>query len=605
MNLNIFFTRYRPYIAIVAAVAALVWLLPGTDDTGDLATASGPFVTTPDGRVVPGEGAEGAADVATSLVDGDTAAAGSTGSGRSGAGGGGGGGGGGTSGTGGSANPVVPAGVGANCDLTTGRIKVPTIYAPPCVPPFSGNNGGNTYPGVTKDTITVTYFQPEVNPATDAALTAAGANNTPAEQAATMRAYVDYFNKHYETYGRQVKLIVRQGSGDTEDDAVGRADALAIATEDKAFAVFGAPVAASFVETLAARKILCVCTTSQPQEFYERLAPYIGYTTLMSSTQGYIHRAEYIGKRLKGRNAVHAGTSDGAPLNVQPRKFGLLWYNTPDDAYRAGAVFFEKELKNKYGVTLAESLEFPSDYAEVSNRARTLIQRLKTAGVTSVVFAGDPISPAIFTKEATRQLYFPEWIITGSALTDTVIFARTFDQNQWNRAFGISFLTARVPDYATAAHKTHVWHTGTTPVAANQYGVIYPTPFTFFTGVHLAGPNLTVKSWQAGLFSYPVTGAGRKTSATTSYGNAGIWPFTDYTNYDDVTEIWWDPTSSGEDEVGNPGPGMYRYVDGGHRYLPGQHPSSDPKAFIEEGTVTVYDTPPPGEEQPDYPHPKH
>lgn len=595
MDLNTFFVRYRPYIAIVLAVLALVWFLPGGADRGNLATSGGPLVTTPDGRVVSGDPSESASTV--------TASDGSVVGGTSGTGGTGGG----AGSTGGVGQPLAPpaGGVGPDCDLATGRIKVPTIYAPPCVSPFSGDNGGATYQGVTKDTITVTYFQPEVNPATDAALTAAGANNTPAEQAATMRAYVDYFNKHYETYGRQVKLIVRQGSGDTEDDAVGRADALAIATEDKAFAVFGAPTARSFVETLASKGILCICTVSQPQELYERLAPYVGYTTLMASTQGYIHRAEYIGKRLNGRKAVYAGTSDGAPLSTQNRKFGLLWYNTPDNSYRSGVTFFENELKTKYGITLAESLEFPSDYAQVSERARPLIQRLKSAGVTSVIFSGDPISPAIFTKEATRQLYFPEWIITGSALTDTVIFARTFDQSQWDKAFGISFLTARVPDEATAAYRIHVWHTGTTPVAANQYGVIYPTPFTFFTGVHLAGPNLTVNTWQAGLFSYPVTGAGRKTSTTTSYGRAGIWPFTDYTNYDDVTEIWWDPQASGEDEVGNNGVGMYRYVDGGGRYLPGQHPTTDPKAFVEAGTVTVYDSPPPGEEQPDYPHQAH
>ncbi len=47
---------------------------------------------------------------------------------------------------------------------------------------------------------------------------------------------------------------------------------------------------------------------------------------------------------------------------------------------------------------------------------------------------------------------------------------------------------------------------------------------------------------------------------------------------------------------------MYRYVDGGRRYLPGEHPTSDPKAFTREGTVTVYSEPPPPDRSPDYPH---
>lgn len=601
MDLATWFTRYRPYLAIVTAIAALIAFMPGSDGD-DLAAVD----STGSPLFDPGS------TVDTVGGDGSTITTGATGAGGETTGGGGGGGG------GGSAVVEGPSGGGenapgavsqqaqsANCDPATGRIQVPTIYAPPCVPAFSGDNGGATYQGVTGDTIKVVYFIADESPATSAALTAAGAQNQPAERAATMKDYVDYFNAHYETYGRQVELVIREGSGATDDDNAARADALKIATEDKAFAVIGAPTSNRFVETLAAEGVLCICTTSQPQELYERLAPYVGYTSLMSSTQGYIQRAEYVGKRLQGRKAVHAGTRDGLPMSTEDRKFGLLWYETPDNAYRSGAEFFEKELKEKYGVTLAESRSFPSDYAQVQERARPLIQAMKQAGVTSIIFAGDPISPALFTREATNQRYFPEWIITGSALTDTSIFARTFDQLQWDKAFGVSFLTARSPQEAGAAYKTHVWHHGRTPTADNQYAVIYPGPLTLFTGIHLAGPNLTVQSWQNGLFSYPPTGQGRVTSTTVSFGNHGIWPFTDYTSFDDVTEIWWDPSASGEDEVGNFGPGLYRYVDGGKRYLPGQHPTSDPKVFTNEGSVTIYDSPPPGEEEPDYEHPGH
>ena len=603
MDITAWFTRYRPYLAIVAAVTALIAFLPGSDDT-ELASDGGSPVF---------DGSDPLTDGATSDVTvdgGGPAGSGGTGGDGGGAGGAGGGGGGGidgSTGPGGDGPVGVPEGaLSAACDPNTGRIKVPTIYAPPCVPAFSGDNGGNTYQGVTADTIKVVYFIAQEDPAVSAALTAAGAQNQPPERAATMKDYIDYFNHHYETYGRKVELVVRQGSGDTKDDNAARADALKIATEDKAFAVIGpGPTSNQFVETLAAKGVLCICTTSQPQELYERLSPYIGYTSLMSSTQGYIQRAEYIGKRLARRKAVHAGTSDALPLSTENRKFGLLWYETPENAYRSGAVFFEKELKEKYGVTLAVSRSFPSDYAQVQERAQPLIQAMKEKGVTSIIFSGDPISPAIFTREATKQRYFPEWIITGSALTDTTIFGRTYDPAQWNKAFGISFLVARGPQEAGAAYKTHVWHHGRPPTADNQYGVLYPMPMVLFTGIHLAGPNLTPQSWQTGLFSYPPTGNGRVTSTTVSWGKHGIWPFTDYTSFDDVTEIWWDASATGEDEVGNQGAGMYRYVDGGKRFLPGTHPKTDSRAFQDEGSVIVYDKPPPGEEEPMYEHPKH
>ena len=81
------------------------------------------------------------------------------------------------------------------------------------------DNGGSTYQGVTKDTITIVNYQSQVNPATDAALTAAAANNSDADEDATLRDYVDLFNKHFQFYGRQIKVVTIAGSGATEDDA--------------------------------------------------------------------------------------------------------------------------------------------------------------------------------------------------------------------------------------------------------------------------------------------------------------------------------------------------------------------------------------------------
>ncbi|GIR37194.1 MAG: hypothetical protein CM15mP49_25790 [Actinomycetota bacterium] len=41
---------------------------------------------------------------------------------------------------------------------------------------------------------------------------------------------------------------------------------------------------------------------------------------------------------------------------------------------------------------------------------------------------------------ATAQGYFPEWVHIGSVLADTTAFARTYDQEQWANAFGITTL---------------------------------------------------------------------------------------------------------------------------------------------------------------------
>ena len=70
---------------------------------------------------------------------------------------------------------------------------------------------------------------------------------------------------------------------------------------------------------------------------------------------------------------------------------------------------------------------------------------------------------------------------------------------------------------------------------------------------------------------------------------------------DDLTEIWWDPTATGEDEIGREGLGLWRYVDGGRRFTSLDAPAPNP--FVVEGTVTSYDTLPEEDRPPEYPPP--
>jgi cytosine/adenosine deaminase-related metal-dependent hydrolase len=80
------------------------------------------------------------------------------------------------------------------------------------------------------------------------------------------------------------------------------------------------------------------------------------------------------------------------------------------------------------------------DPATLQETASNAITKLKSAGVTTVIFAGDPIAPRDFTQEATAQDYFPEWFLNLSVLIDTNVFSRTYDQEQWKHAFGLSAL---------------------------------------------------------------------------------------------------------------------------------------------------------------------
>lgn len=608
------FARYRPFIAVVAGIILVTAFLPGSDpaDT-DLATGGIDSVTA-DGTTTGADatGTTVATDDTGAATDAGAAAAGGAVAGAVGRAGGGraastptGGGGGAT--TGGSSTGAVPVaeGIGPDCDQATGRVRVPTKFAPPCKP-MVGDNGGNTSSGVTGKEITLVWYRGVADPAVTAALTAAGAADTQENVNDTITRYSEVLNAHWYFYGRKIKFIIHNGDAEADDDATGRADAKNVVDKYKPFAVINS-INNAFVDELVANKVICICTTSQPQEFYEQRFPYAGWTTLMSSSQGYIHRAEYIGKRLAGQKAQYAGTRDLTPMNTETRVFGLLYYETPENAYRGGVEFFKKELA-RYGVTLKAVLAYPSNLAQAQEQTRPLISKLKSEGVTSVIFSGDPITPATFSTEAQNQRWQPEWILTGSALTDTTLFARTYNQDQWSRAFGLSYLNVRYPEEQGTAYKMHQWHVGSPPRAGNTYGVLWAPFWIFGTAVHMAGPQLTPQTFAKGLFEYPPTG-NMVTAPHTSYGRHGIWDrdpwnLVDLTQYDDVTEIWWDRTASGPDEVGNQGIGMYRYVDGGKRYLPGQHPQSPPRVFDPNGSPTILADVPANEKAPDYEH-KH
>ena len=101
---------------------------------------------------------------------------------------------------------------GPNCDTTTGKVKVPSGYAPPCVAPWKGgDNGGKTAPGVTADTITVALYQAQPDLLQQAFFENTGSDESLAKERQTTQDYVDYFSSHYELYGRKIEARHREG----------------------------------------------------------------------------------------------------------------------------------------------------------------------------------------------------------------------------------------------------------------------------------------------------------------------------------------------------------------------------------------------------------
>lgn len=485
------------------------------------------------------------------------------------------------------------------CDTERGTAAVPSFFAPDCFAPFDGDNGGPTARGVTEDTIRVVLYQAPDEDAILDAIAGAVTNDTPEEVSATYERFLPFFEEFYETYGREVELIVYEAEGTAIDEVAARAAAAEIAEEIEPFAVWGGPLlTGAFADELAARGILSLGgAVGDTPEYFEERDPYL-FNITMGPWQVRQHLGEYIGKRLSGRPAEHAGDE---AMHDQERVFGLIYLETGPES---DLILEELEAKlAEYDEELAAVATYANPLT-IANEAPGFMAQMRDAGVTTLILTGDPLSPAALTQAATDQEYFPEWILSGSILNDTATFARTYDQEQWANAFGISTLAARTDPARTNARHLFEWYNCDAPPAHDYIELVYPTPAVFYAVLQGVGPNLTHEAFRDAIFSADPTPRAL-TNPSLSWGTPekGRWNEVDYQGIDDATELWWDPDAVGPDENLEEGQGLYAYVDGGERYLIGEWPDTAPDVFDEDNAVHIYDEPPEEEAAPDYPSP--
>lgn len=479
-------------------------------------------------------------------------------------------------------NPKTANVCGGQVIRTGSTVQFP--WAPQCVPNFNGDNGGETYRGVYRDRVRVAVYITG-DPSVVSATRAAGGCGEAACHKDYASAYIDWFEKYFQLYGRRIEPVWIEGSGFESDERAARDDARRIAAIDPpVFAAINGPNQASsvYAEELISKGIMCFCTFSLPQDFYEKYYPFV-WSTLMSSTQAYIHRAEYIGTRLAGRPAKYA--ADPA-MKQQKRTFGLVYFDNSRGDYKAGVEFFVKQLA-RYNVRLKKIISY-TNLDGCQTDATNIINQMVLARVTSVLANTDPICPIHLTRAANAQNVKWEWIVTGSGLTDTNNFGRLYQQEQWSRAFGVSMSQ---PDVENSADYWYKMYKEIRPNGEpkEEAPAVLANWVLLYTGIHLAGPNLNPKSFAAGM-AKAITSGGTPTLPQRSYGPAvesGL-RFWDTTSYDDMAEIWWDP--AGKDPNGNTG--TYWYVKGGKRYEWGTWPQTAPFVFNKKGAVAGYKDPP-------------
>jgi hypothetical protein len=485
------------------------------------------------------------------------------------------------------------------CDTDLGTLAIPSVYAAPCVPAFEGDNGGATSTGVTADSVKVVYYAPEENNDLNAILGGMGVNDTAEQRVETLQDYLEIFTSMSESYGRRIELVRFAATGAADDVVASAADAADVIAMEP-FAVIGGPGLdrGTFAQEIADAGILCFgCGSYLPDRMVLDMAPYVW--------DGAPSPNQFLGLlQAWSSAALDAGDTTaafaGGELEGNERKVGIIHFEQDPPIYGET----EEEQAERFGENLyAFNEAYILDLPNMPAKAAELIAKYKSEGVTTIVFLGDPFMPGYLTTAATEQDYHPEWIFTGTALTDTNVLARTWDQEQMTRAYGISQLAAPTDQDLQDAITLYRWYfgEGTMPPAPSQYGLIAPPAAWLAAGVHMAGPELTPETFARGLFRIPPRGGG-PSRPQVSYGNWGVFPEMDYQGIDDAVEIWWDTTVEAEDERGTMGSGVWRRSNGGARFTIGEAPAPSPFANADDA-LTVLTTLPPEDTAPTYPSP--
>ena len=471
----------------------------------------------------------------------------------------------------------------AGYKCTSGVRQLPySQYAAPCVAKFAGNNGGHTWNGVTGSTITIALrktsdAQGANAQAVDAEAEAAG-GVTPEVGEQYTRQLIAWANKTFEFYGRQIKLVDFNGTGNGTNESLGTDQAAACSDADEAANTVHAFADLQWnglyeYEPFAAcapryKLMVPFGALYYPESEYVHENPYVWSITTSCSIGGS-EVAEFLGKQIAPYPAKWAGM-DGA-LNMQGTQRKFANYVPSNGGYQECAKNTRDTLEHKYGLAANrwDQYNYALDISQAGTDSNKASIQFASDHDTSVILSTDPIAPTFLTQACQNQNYYPEWILTGVALTDQDNWAQLWDQHEiTGRLFGLSQLgstSVALDPNGEAAQSLKAAGVPLNPGSALIYYEMLPV----FDMLQAAGPILTPANFAAGVHSLPLSGGPTGADGTWYFGNT-------HTGIIDSREIYWDASKT---SAADGKPGTYLVIYGGRRFRLGQYPTGEPPFY--------------------------
>ncbi len=466
--------------------------------------------------------------------------------------------------------------------------------SPPCVASYTGDNGGATYKGVDPDEVRVVYYFYGGSCRTASRGRECAPTNTfvdlgkPPEAnediiARGIRSLQNYFNDRYQTYGRRVHFWIYYSGSSTPENQ--RAAAIETLNRIDPFAIVHGITAAAYSEVMARRGVMTF--VSQPG------VPASHFTRFPRMIWSYLPALEIHARSFSSmvcQQVVHhpAAFSGNSGENGKPRRLGLL---SPDEeAFSEFFVAFGRLVRSQVeacgGKFVAEA-KHPNG-GQINQNEHQKIQRVeqnmaefRSKGVTTIVWPWG-VDLGSESGAATRQNYFPEWVLAGDLTLEGYDIGQTQDQQAFDgRAWiqtvmprspalnqGLCFLAMREAEPSTPEEDgAHVC----------RRFLAYEAMRQLFTGIQVAGPKLHPGAMDKGYHAIP-PGPSGSPLVPACYYEPG-----DYTCIKDATAMYWDAEGSAP---GSNAPGCWRMPDQGKRYTAdtwpnreissGARPSEDP-----------------------------
>ena len=437
------------------------------------------------------------------------------------------------------------------------------LIVPPCVPTWGDrDNGGATSQGVTRSSIEVVLYRPKHNAAVDAIIQSQGISSSPQQEQDFRDRATQFINTRYELYGRKIHFDVFQGQCEyaPPDIPCMRNEVDTAVAQYHPFAASWFSDSGEIYDELSRKGVISFGGLSNSQDLAHR--PYL-YSLLMGQDEQAVLATEYWCKKLANQPARFAGDPI---LQRLPRKVAIV--SDDLDILRPALDQLQAGIQrcDRNGAQMAL---YSVDTSTAVAQSTTLMAKLKSSNVTTILWAGDPIFPVFGTHAATSQAYFPENVMEGGGLMDIDILARAYDAQQWQHAFGISDLPAfQSVDHSDGARVYRATGgTGAIPLAAFSW-----TGYAVMANsLQMAGPTLTPLTFE------------RATLTSQSYGGWHTYhdphlPYLHfapgkYTWISDAREVYWSASAASEFDGK---PGSYIGLNGGQRYVQGEWTSGEP-----------------------------